>query len=426
MARAKKSGKKSGSSKTSGRSQVWTEERIQKLRELYPTAPWSEILQEFKGSKRGAIVQQATRLGLKRPFRGAQSHASSMEQTGDGKSKPEKGQPLADYQIASFMTRGRSVSELADKFNMTKEEAATRLSEGFEGFDIFTGPKNLLGEPTYVAVPHTDNYDLQERAWGWQREPTGQPYGVITFPDDFIHRKIRIIPLDGILYGSPDYDAERFEATVRFIARDPNTFCFLNGDIIAEIKGGKREIRETLLLNRTDHFRRLMQPIAHKIMWAQQGCLEKRSADYQLFDPLQYFCEQISVPYFTEPVYIDIFWRDQLFTLWAMHGYSTAQLKGSKMNSLRRPAQIHEYTDFVIRGHLGDSIWNRSIKVHRNTISGELELKEEFHIILGNFKKYLGTKAAVKGETPPSNEIIVLYLYPDGNHHIKTKSGGRL
>jgi len=427
MAEAKKSGESISRPKTNKRNPVWTEERNDKLRQLYPTAPWSEILQEFSGFKRGAITQQATRLGLKRPFRGGASHASVLEKLdADQKKKGDKNQPVTTEQIASFMTRGRSVAELAHKFQIAKEEAATRINEGFEGFDIFEGPKNLAGEPTYVAVPHSGNVEVQERAWQWKREPNGQPYGVIAFPADFNHQKIRIVPIDGILFGDPAHDAERFNSIVRQIARDPNTFCFLNGDIIAEITGGKREVREALLLERTTEFQQLMQPIAHKIMWGQQGCLEARSLKKQGFDPLEYFCEQLDIPYFEEPVYIDLFWGQHLFTIWAMHGYSTAQLKGSKMNSLRRPAQMHEYTHFVIRGHLGDSIWNRAIKVHRNTVEGKLELKEEFHVILGNFKKYLGTKAAKKGETPPSNETIVLYMYPDGNHHVKTKSGGQL
>ncbi len=414
------------SQKSGRRKSVWTEERNDKLRELYPTAPWSQILQEFKGFKRGAITMQATRLGLKRPFRGGASHASVLEKLNGKTNKTAKDGPVTEEQIAKFMTRGRSVAEISHKFKITKDEVATRISGGFRGYDIFEGPRNLAGEQTYVAVPHIDNFEVQERAWEWQREPTGQPYGVIAFPADFNHQKIRIIPIDGILFGDPAHDAQRFNMIVHKIARDPNTFCFLNGDIIAEIKGGKKEDRDELLLDRTAEFQKLMQPIAHKIMWAQQGCLEERALRHQGFDPLQYFCTQLNIPYFDEPVYIDLYWGQQLFTIWTMHGHSTAQLKGSKMNSLRRPAQMHEYTHFVIRGHLGDSIWNRAIKLCRDSTTGQLIPKEEFHVILGNFKKYLGTKAAKKGETPPSNESIVLYLYPDGNHHVKTKTGGQI
>ncbi|MFH1046784.1 MAG: hypothetical protein V1738_00635 [Patescibacteria group bacterium] len=429
MSKAKKIDTEPSQGKSRQRNSIWTEERNAKLRELYPKAPWSEILQEFEGSKRGAITQQATRLGLRRPFRGSASHATVLEkQTANKQDKKptDSDRPVTSEQIAQFMTRGRSVAELAHKFRITMEEASTFISDGFEGFTIFEGPRNLANEQTYVAVPHTYNIEVQERAWKWSREPNGQPYGVVAFPADFNHQKIRVIPIDGILFGDPAHDEQRFNAIVRKIAHDPNTFCFLNGDIIAEIKGGKKEDREKLLLDRTAEFQKLMQPIAHKIMWAQQGCLEERALINQGFDPLEYFCNQLGIPYFDEPVYIDLFWGQQLFTIWAMHGHSTAQLKGSKMNSLRRPAQMHEYTHFVIRGHLGDSIWNRVPKVHRNTVDGTLELKEEFHIILGNFKRYLGTKAAKKGETPPSNETIVLYLYPDGNHHVKTKSGGRI
>ncbi|HTK04597.1 MAG TPA: hypothetical protein VL500_03370 [Candidatus Eisenbacteria bacterium] len=333
--------------------------------------------------------------------------------------------PITDEQIARFMTRGRSVAEVAKEFKMTPEEAGTRLEKGFDGYELFPGPKNLAKEDTYVCVPHAGSFKRPGRAWKWEREKNGQPYGVVAFPADFNHQKIRIIPIDGILYGDPAHDAERFDAIIKKIAREPNTFCFLNGDIIAEIKGGKREVREQILLERSVQFQKKMQAIAHKILWAQQGCIEARSLNFQGFDPLEHFCAKLDIPYFLEPVYIDLFWGTKLFTVWSMHGHSTAQVKGAKMNALRRPAQMHEYTHFICMGHVGDAIWNRVPKIHRDTVAGRLDALEEFHVILGNFKKYLGTRAARRGETPPSNETVVLYVYPDGNHHVKTEHGGK-
>lgn len=333
--------------------------------------------------------------------------------------------PVTDEQIARFMTRGRSIAEVAKEFKLTAEEATQRLAKGFEGYELFPGPKNLSQEDTYVCVPSIGSFKRPDRAWAWQREKNGQPYGVVAFPEDFNHQKLRIIPLDGILFGDPAHDDERFSAIIRKIAKEPNTFCFLNGDVIAEIKGGKREVREQILLERAVQFAKKMQSVAHKILWAQQGCLEARSLAQQGFDPLEHFCAKLDIPYFLEPVYIDLFWGKRLFTLWAMHGHSTAQVKGAKMNALRRPATMHEYTHFIIGGHVGDAIWNRTVKVCRDPVRGRLDGREEFQVIIGNFKKYLGTRAARRGETPPTNETVVLYIYPDGTHHVKTEHGGK-
>jgi hypothetical protein len=352
----------------------------------------------------------------KRPARGS-SHADSKKET--------ERIVATDDQIAHFMTRGRSIKEVAKEFKMLEEEVSARLGKGFEGYTIFVGPKNLAKEDTFVCVPSVGSFKRPEHAWTWMQEKTGQPYGVVTFPADFNLQKMRIIPIDGILYGDPAHDAERFDAIVKKIAREPNTFCFLNGDIIAETKGGKREFREQILIERSVQFQKKMQPIAHKIMWAQQGCIEARSLSQQGFDPLEHFCTELKIPYFLEPVYIDLIWGQKMFKLWAMHGHSTAQVKGAKMNALRRPAQMHEYTHFVLMGHVGDAIWNRVPKICRNTVEGRLDALEEFHVILGNFKKYLGTRSARRGETPPSNETVVLYIYPNGNHHVKTEHGGK-
>jgi hypothetical protein len=363
----------------------------------------------------------------KKSGRGKSAAAKSLK--GAAKAAPK---PVTDEQLARFMTRGRSVSEVVKAFSkagtsITEDEARSRIAKGFDGYDIFQGKTNLAGEQMYVAVPSSGSYKVGDKAWNWMRESSGDnlPYGAVLFPKDYNHQKIRLVPLDGILYGDPAHDAKRFDAVLRELTRSPNTFCFLNGDVIAEIKGGSREQREQLLLDRAVEFGKKMRPIAHKILWAQQGCLEARSLSHQGFDPLEHFCGKYEIPYFTEPAYVDVFWGDRLFTIWAMHGHSTAQVKGAKMNALRRPAQMHEYTHFYVMGHVGDAMWNRVIKVCRDTTKGALEPKEEFQVILGSFKKYFGTRSARRGETPPSNETVVLYLYPNGEHHVKTLHGGK-
>jgi hypothetical protein len=419
MSNKKKTGARKSPATKKRRAVPWDDVANKKLKELYPTATWKELLKALPGHTKGAIVAQATRLSLARPARGRHAHADVL-----GKKKAEK-PPVSDEQLARFMTRGRSVREVAKAFDLSKEEAEQRLAKGFDGYDLFVGPKNVEGDPTYVAVPRAGTFKVSDKAWQWKEAPAGQPYGAVQFPKDFNHQKIRIIPLDGILYGDQAHDAARFDAIVKKIAREPNTFCFLNGDIIAEIKGGKREAREQRLLELAVEFGNKMRPIAHKIMWAQQGCLEARSRLHQGFDPLEHFCGKAGIPYFTEPVYVDLFWGDQLFTIWTMHGHSTAQVKGAKMNALRRPAQVHEFTHFILMGHVGDSIWNRVIKVCRDPVAGSLIPREEFHVILNNFKHYFGTRAARRGETPPSNEAVVLYVYPSGDHHVKTEHGGK-
>lgn len=398
------------------------------------TADISEVLKEFRQDtpEWDTICTIARRRELPGwPHIGQLSKEENEQVLSSAEEKREERPPVTDEQIARFLTRGHSVKEVAATFSLSEEEVKIRLSGGLSGYDIFTGSKNIHGAEVYVAVPGHGNTKPQPKAWEWRQELVEkQPYGVVTFPHDFAYSKLKLIPIDGVYFGDSAHDAKSFDEVVRYIARSPNTFCYLNGDAIAEIKGSERgkdaqEAKHFAYLARASEFVKKMRPIAHKVLFAQQGCLEARALQYQGFDPLAYFCSQHNIPYFDEPVYLDIFWGDKLFPLWTMHGHSTAQVKGAKVNALRRPAQIHDLTHFIIMGHIGDAIWNRQVKICRSTLLHALCGKEEFLLVLGNFRKYFGTRAARRGETPPSNEILVLFMYPNGDYHVKTLHGGQ-
>ncbi len=328
---------------------------------------------------------------------------------------------LKDKDIARFLTRGHSVREIANSLHQSQAEIKRRLEKGLEGYELYKGPKNIQKEQTFVAVPSVGTTEVPPRAWGWiQDRRDNHPYGAVLFPEDFNFSKIRIVPLDSIYFGDESHDAERFEHTLRVIAKTPNTFCFLNGDILGLIKGGRRDIREQMLLDRLQAFTALMRPVMHKILWAQRGCLERKIYASQGFDPLEFFCAKFGIPYFTQPVFIDLFWGNRLFTLWTMHGRSAARLKGSRINALRHPSLMLEYTNFVIQGHIGDALINSQPRVIRRVGTGRLLVKNEYHLTLGSFRRYFGTEAAIKADMPPVQDTIILYIYADGTYRAKT------
>jgi hypothetical protein len=344
--------------------------------------------------------------------------------------KPE----ATDVNIAHAMTHSVSVTELAKAFGLDAKEIQARLTKGLSGYDIISAPRNGFGE-TFIAVPRAKEGRPHLRVWSYVKAAVkDQPYVAIQFPDDVPQSRtekqprLRIIPIDGCWFGDEPFDAERFDLVVKAIARNPNMFCYLNGDAIAEVLGikgkGARQIMEEMLMQRAVEFGEKLAPIAHKILWAQRGCIEKRSLMKMGFDPLQYFCERHGIQYFTQPVYADILWKKHIFSIWTMHGHSTAQVKGAKINSLARPANVQNFTNFIVGGHIGDAIWNRKIKLCRDPRTCAIVPREEFHVTLGNFRKYFGTRAAVRGETPASNEVVVFYCYDDGITHVKTRSGG--
>lgn len=338
----------------------------------------------------------------------------------------ERGE-VSDETIARFMNEGRSYREVSLKFTLPIDDVEKRLREGLEGYDLFEGPLNLKSEQTYTAVPKTGNDPKLKRVWSHRASSIpGQPYIGIDFPDDFNHKKLRIVPIDGIMYGHEDFDEQRFRETIRFIQRSPQTFCFLNGAIIAPVVGGKRDVKNALLIERGLQCEELLKPIAHKILWAQQGLPERNALKQQRFDPLKHLCERFdNIPYFTEPVHADICWRGHLWHIFAIHGQSAAQKKGSKLNAIRGVSEFQDFTHFYVMGRLGDAMWNRNVIIDRNTRAMGLQEKEEFHVILSNFLKYLGTDRARKGYAPSTKDTVLLYVYPDGEYHVKTRTGGR-
>lgn len=330
--------------------------------------------------------------------------------------------------VIDFLSRSRTLFEVADKFSVDVVEARV-LIDSLEAlnYDIFRCLDENHEELSFIAVPKTvgskELSKIPKRAWSWTNNDAKQPYGTIKFPDNYKAQKIRIIPLDGIFYGDKSHDAQRFDSVIDRIQNEDGTFCFINGDVISNVRNKDKDTKEALVLKRSSDFMKKLLPIAHKILWAQQGCLESQLLDSQGFDPLYYISSRFNIPYFTEPAYIDVWWNKNLFTIWSMHGYSSATQKGARLNALRNSAFIHEWTHFLISGHVGDAMWNRTIKVCRDPLKGQLVPREEFHVILGNFKKYFGTYSACRGVLPPSMETIGLYIYPDGSHHVKTDPG---
>lgn len=337
----------------------------------------------------------------------------------------KKKEPVTNEKIAAYMSRGRSAREIKLHFMFSDDEVKKLLEKGLEGYDLYPGPQNTMGEQTYALVPSVESGKIPERAWTLRTSTVpGQPYVGIDFPADFNHRKLRIVPLDGIFYGDPQHDAERFKRTIQFIRREPQTFCFLNGGIIAEIRGGKQEERDMLLMERTGEFERLIRPIMHKILWAQQGLEEKRSFRQQQFDPLDHICRRYGIPYYDQPVYADLCWNGHVWSVFAIHGQSNAVVKGAKMNALIRVAEVQGFTNFFVMGHIGDAISNRHVRICRDPVRGKLVPREEFHVILSNFKRYFGTDKARKGVPPSTQDMVVLYAYPNGEYHVKTRTGG--
>src|SRR2546428_248874 len=131
----------------------WTDKKVGKLRELFPTASWEDLKKAFPEYSQDAITRKAAREDIERKM------GKATEQQEDPNA------PTTDENLAEYMTRGRTAKDLSQRFPMSVEEAERRIEKGFEGYDLFKGPDNAHGEHTYVAVPKVTNARMPRRSW---------------------------------------------------------------------------------------------------------------------------------------------------------------------------------------------------------------------------------------------------------------------
>ncbi len=325
-------------------------------------------------------------------------------------------------QLVAFLTRARSASEVAKKLKISLNDARVLLKSGIPNYDLVEGPRNAKNNKTFIAMPALNLGTLPKQEWalGLKDEDADKPYFEILLPEIPEAKKLRVILFDNFAFGGSDHDAKLFQRIIGEVQK-PNTFCAFNGDILAPIVSrGKQEDRDRALQNRIQAFAKIMQPVLHKVMWGQQGCMERQTQNTLGVDPIKYFCSKLNIPYYEQPVYVDMYWRDNLFTLMAAHGQSTSQTKGGRENSTERFANQAGATDYVVRGHIGDAMSRPKEMIVRDNSVPTLKAREQYMVVLGGCRKYWKSTAAVKGQTPTSGAILALMLYPDGGRGIKT------
>lgn len=327
-------------------------------------------------------------------------------------------------QLTLYLTRAHSVSEIAKKFKLKIREARSLIQKGIPGFNLVEGPRNARNNRTYIAMAALDKSDTLKQDWLCSRYSSqeDQPYFEIQLPDLVHEEKVRVVLFDNVGFGAPDHDAKLFQRVLKEVEK-PNTFCAFNGDIIASIQSdrrGKPEERDLAFQNRVGAFIATIKSVLHKVMWAQQGCLEREVEKRLGLDPMHYVCSEFGIPYYEQPVYVDMYWRGHLFTLQAAHGQSTSQTKGGRENSTERFSNLTGATDFVVRGHIGDAMSREKPMIVRDNSVPNLIARTQHMIVSGGFRRYWGSMAAVKGQTPTSDDNYALILYPDGGCAVKS------
>jgi hypothetical protein len=342
----------------------------------------------------------------------------AMEEYPDLPWRIDQRQRKADPGLTAFLAKGRTAEEIA------AQGFALDDARNVDGYDLFE-TRNHLQQLTYLLLPKLRKGlklkpPIWSHRWAVDDDGTPQPYLMIQMPDTKWD-KIKVVPLADIHYGAAASMTDKLREYVNWIATSPNTFCFLNGDIMENAHGDsckgvaiyEQEVRPA---SQVEQMAEILAPIAHKILWAIPGNHEDRSRTRD-YDPLERLCEQLHVPYSYEPIFVDLLWKGTPFSFHAQHGRAGGQTKGGKMNAAARPQEMQEFVMFTVMAHVHDGDVSRNTRICRDRVNFRLELKKQYIIICPSFFRYFGSYASKAGYKPGSYGAINIDLFANGDYH---------
>lgn len=296
--------------------------------------------------------------------------------------------------------------------------------------EVFRTRDPQTHERIFRLFPEESSERIQPKIWEHRIQKEAQPWIWIKFPDAVPWKRIEIDPLSDLHIGAKAHNEKRLDKTIERIRKNDNVFAFFNGDIMENALGdsvGGAIYEQTMrphdqALYTIEKFR----PIAHKILWAQPGNHEWRSKKHSDIDPLFWICRSLDIPYFDEPIYIDMLWKGNVFTAHAQHGATNSQTPGGKLNAAARPLYYQDFVMFVIMGHVHDKKSDTENRICRERIFAEdgtlkefrLQQKKQYVVICPSYYGYFGTYAARQGYAPTSFGDVTFELYSNGDYHV--------
>lgn len=323
---------------------------------------------------------------------------------------------FTDTVFIEYLSKLRTEEEILKKFKgLTVAELNVHLLEYSknENFCLFKGENQNV--KSYILIPKFYKHYSEKRIWKVVQSSCGQPTLGVVFPNVLDWEKIRVVFFGTINFGG-ECDEKMLNERLHWIAREPHVFAIFNGDCIAGDLPAD-DIESTIY-----RFAKKLAPIAHKILWMQRGCNEEKLMTKIGVDLLENRCkpDQLDIPYFSGgQVHAEIHWSGaNPFTFFCLHGKSTAEKKGSKLNAGLVPFSWLEHTCFVVVSHMTDSMFKKVLRFKRNQVEVNIDSAKQFLVIAPALIKYFGGKLAKKGIGPASRDQINAALYKNGDYHV--------
>lgn len=339
--------------------------------------------------------------------------------------------------LASFLTESKSADEVIARFSLNKKQAGNihglPMPKSVAIFEV----ADERGMKYYRAVPQVQSKAAKDRDWALWQGDQNLPYILVQFPDGLSLKRMKVVPISDVHYGAKSHLKDKFLRYLKWIEHTDEVYAFLNGDIVENaVEGSIGSAIYDSILNPSEQIWgsrsrgepgmiELLQPIAHKIFWAQPGNHEARSRKVDI-DPLRIICHDLGIPYFNEPVYADVLAWGHRFKFFCQHGRSGSGTKGGKINAASRPAEWQEPLHFVVMGHVHDSMATSQTRIKRlrkydesgRVIERRLLEWTENIVVCPAFYGYYGSYGARAVYEPGSQGMVTCLLYPDGEYRL--------
>ncbi len=329
---------------------------------------------------------------------------------GNGKN----GKKIPEKNLLEFLKEQKTVGEIASVFQIAEKNIPKILPKEIKKFSLMSF-RNEQGDKVYLY--HLNNLTpskVEKKVWTPKLHPTDDSIILITFPDNLDWRGIRIAQIAECHLGTRLFDKERFGSYINWIRSHPDVFVILNGAIIGIPEIRDKGHKEFIILESQDELNEKLLPIAHKILWAHQGCTEERIKKIIGFDPVKDVCERLRIPYFERPVNAEISWKGNHTSFYCIHGTSTAKKRGSMINPAYNLLESLENIDFLITSHscAGYALDVACLSI--DMINCDLPFKSRYLILTPGFKKHEGSVEEKKGQGPSPYGSYACIIYNSG------------
>ena len=220
-------------------------------------------------------------------------------------------------------------------------------------------PSGVCWDWFWLALEHgrckEDNIETTERVDGELR------WFAIRLDPDF--KEVRLVIISDVHYGNPLFSKSHFKRTIDFVAKNPDVYAMLNGDMCeSALKTSKGDIYRQVgsPQDQRDWIIDRLEPIKSKIIGMDTGNHEWRIMQDCGLDISKDIADALHIPYRAEGIKFKILFGNdhaehvgQLFAFkaYCTHGYGGARTKAAKAVKAERVGAWMPDADLIAMSH---------------------------------------------------------------------------